>query len=136
MLDSIIEFTLKYIFPILFVVGIVIILICVFYVLKDFFWDSLCTLLNIKQRKISYGKVIGKEIENNTHVENVLVGKNLLPQVKSSTSYIIKVEFKGIIFECDCYELYDDIKTGDKVILTYLEDSRTISHVKLIEIVN
>lgn len=135
MLDSIIEFTLKYIFPILFVVGILIILTCIFYLLKYFFWDSLCSLLNIKQRKISYGKVIGKEVENNTRMENVLVGKNLLPQVKSSTSYIIKVEFKDLVFECDCCALYDDIKIGAKVILTYLEDSRTIGHVKLIEIV-
>lgn len=135
MLDTLIEFTLEYIFPILFVIGILILLICIFYILKYLLWDKLCNILNIKQRKISYGKVVGKELENNSRIENVLVGKNLLTQVKSSTCYIIKVEFKGLIFDCDCYSLYDDVEIGDKVIVTYMEDKNYIGSLELIEII-
>lgn len=113
--------------------GLLLIIMIGFFI--SFIWKCISILLGKKKSKVSYGTIIDKSVEDNLHVNNILVGNSMLPMSSFSTEYILWIEFNGEKFKVITYSLYDKAEIGDKVIIKYLEGKNSIEDIELIEII-
>lgn len=113
--------------------GLLLIIMIVFFI--SFIWKYISILLGKKKSKVSYGTIIDKSVEENLHVNNMLVGNSMLPISNFEKEYILWIRFNGEKFKVRTYSLYNKAEIGDKVIIKYLESKNSIEDIELIEII-
>ena len=128
-------FFMEEILPILLVImtGLISIIMIGFFI--SFIWKYISILLGKKKSKVSYGIIIDKSVEENLHVNNMMVGNSMFPMTSFSKEYILCIEFKGIKFKVEDAYFYEKAEIGDKVIIRYLESKNSIEDIHLIEII-
>ena len=129
-------FFMEEVLPILLAImtGLLLIIMIGFFI--SFIWKYISILLGKKKSKVSYGTIIDKSVEENLHVNNMVVGGSILPMSSFSKEYILWIEFNGEKFKVEDAYFYEKAEIGDKVIIKYLESKNSIEDIELIEIID